>query len=126
MLVSSRDKTTCLPAPFLTDGQHGNRKADLKNDLLAFLRQNNLGWRADSVSECAPKLLNAVADALWYVDGNHDTLANRHLPIPAMFQQFAGYNQLEMRKKRKRDSSSLKEGAMDALSTSLFSLAGGV
>ena len=51
-------------------------------------------------------------------------MASRSLPVPALFRQFSGYNQPELRKKRKRDSTNLKEGELEALATSLFSLAG--
>lgn len=60
---------------------------------------------------------------LWYVDGNFATLHERGCSVPSSLQQFQGYNQPELRKKRKRDESNLKSTELEAYSNSLFTLA---
>ena len=68
-------------------------------------------------------ICDTLAEVLWYVDGNFQTLHDRGCGIPEMFSPFQGYNKPELRKKRRRDEGNLKASELAAYSSSLFTLA---
>lgn len=112
---------TCLPPEFsITEKPQKNK---LKNDILKWLSTNNLGWSADTVGSLGLCFVDTLADSLWYVDQNHDTLKQRACSIPIPLAQFSNYRQPELRKKRKIDSSFLQQEEVKAHSDKLFNLA---
>ena len=64
----------------------------MKNDLLDFLERNKLSWTASYAQQCGESFVNTMADVLWYIDGNHQTLAERGHGVPALFADFKKYN----------------------------------
>ena len=46
----------------------------LKNKFREFLVKNNVGWSEDALKKYGSPLINVVSDALWYIDGHHETL----------------------------------------------------
>ena len=67
--------------------------------------------------------MNTLANTLWIIDGNHQTLADRGCRVPALFEPFQGYNRPELRKKRKIDHSKLYANEVEVHSVLLFDLA---
>ena len=96
-----------------------NRKLEMKNDLLDFLERNKLGWTASYIQQCGESFVNMLANVLWYIDGNHQTLADCGHGVPALFAAFKKYNQPENRKKKKIDHTKLKASELLAHSSAL-------
>lgn len=119
MMQSSR-LSNSLPRRWQTP----NRKLELKNDLIEFLKRNKLGWTASYAQQCGELFVNTLADILWYIDGNHQTLADRGHEVCAQFAAFTNYNQPENRKKKKIDHTKLQAAELLAHSSALFCLAG--
>jgi hypothetical protein len=111
----------CVLPDALPLGQYP-RKNKLKNDIVAWLKNNSLGWSQSSVSALGVPFVQTVGDALWYIDRNHDTLQKRGCPVPIMFQQFSGYRIPEKQKKRTIDETFLRNDAIKAHSAALFNL----
>ena len=99
----------------------GNKKNQLKNDVIDFLVKNKLGWDPAHAASIGCTFVNTVSDSLWYINGNFSSLSST---VPGLFQVFQGYNRPELHKKRKRDESNLKATELTAYSNSLFTLAG--
>lgn len=98
-----------------------NKRDELYNDLLLLLKSKDLHWESEEVqSGTATRTIQALRDALWYVDGSHSTLSERGCTIPALFQQFNGYNKPEQHKHRKRIPSSLSREMLLSHSQALF------
>ena len=71
------------------------------NDLLDLMREIGIKW--DDPTVYGAPFLRALRDALWYVDGHHDTIAEKAPKIPEVFaKKFVGYNCPESHKHRKR------------------------
>ena len=104
--------------------ESGNKKNQLKNDIIDFLVINKLGWDPAHATSIGCKFVNTVSDTLWYIDGNFSSLSSRGCAVPELFDVFQGYNKPELHKKRKRDESNLKATELTAYSNSLFTLAG--
>ena len=100
-----------------------NKKLKLKNDIIDWLQTNKLGWEPSYAQQLGVAFVNTLANTLWMIDGNHQTLADRSCQIPEMFDHFQGYNRPELRKKRKIDHSKLSISEVQAHSVSLFCLA---
>ena len=100
-----------------------NAKLTLKNDVIEWLAQNQLGWEKAFAESVGRTFVNTLADVLWYIDGNFATLHDRGCGVTACFESFQGYNKPEERKKRKRDETNLKASELTAFSNSLFTLA---
>ena len=96
----------------------------LKNDIIAWLENNNVGWSVQNTKSLGLEFVNTLGDALWYVDGHHHTLHERGHGVPNLFKQFQGYNCPEKAKHRKRSHSSLSIELLDSHSQMLFDLAG--
>ena len=79
------------------------------NGIVDLLEELNLLFPASVVKTSGSRLVTAVCNALWYIDGTHDTLAARSFNIPGVFSQFQGYNKPELSKHRKRDRANLWE-----------------
>ncbi|XP_072026783.1 uncharacterized protein [Amphiura filiformis] len=99
-----------IPAP-KRPGKYPN-KDRLWNAIIEMLHQcseypsDSPEARMGSPSD-AQAFVQAILDILWYIDGHHQTLANR-VKIPKLFEKFEGYNVPEKMKKRKRERENLK------------------
>ena len=51
--------------------------------------------------------MSTLRDALWYIDGMHDTLNERSYKVPTVFSQFTGCNKPESCRHRKRTMPSM-------------------
>ena len=101
-----------------------NKKLKLKNDIIDWLQTNKLGWEPSYAQQLGVAFINTLANTLWMIDGNHQTLADRSCQIPTIFDHFQGYNRPELRKKKcKIDHTKLNGSEIQAHSASLFSLA---
>ena len=79
-----------------------NKRDEIYNDLLVYLKSKELLWTAEEVqSETATRAVQSLRDVLWYIDGSHHTLNERGCTIPTVFRQCEGYNKLEQDKHRK-------------------------
>ena len=100
-----------------------NKRDALYNDLLSLIESMELQWKADEVHDgTATKVIQALRDVLWYIDGSHVTLAERSCEVPELFQKFDGYNKPEIHKHRKRQVASLSRDVLLAHSQSLFGI----
>ena len=97
-----------------------SRKQELKRDVLVWLEKNSLGWDSGSV-ELGSKFVTGLTNCLWYLDGQHSTLADRACHVPPEFQPFQGYNLPEKSHHRKRTAENLSAAILDHHSTVLNS-----
>ena len=100
-------KNTELRLP--TKNIEKSSKIKMQNKLIDVLAEKKVGWTCDAVDTAGTNFLRQITDALWYIDGNHDTLAERSCHIPKLFSEFEGFNCPEAYKKRRRSVDSLKE-----------------
>lgn len=63
LMQSSR---TCNALPQKWQVVLPNRKLDLKNDIIDFLKRNNLGWSATHAQQCGKLFVNVLAEVLWH------------------------------------------------------------
>lgn len=96
------------------------KKDVLYNNLVQLMEQENLKLPGDNVN--GKRLLKAITNALWYIDGRHETLEKRSCRIPLIFSKFQGYNVPEMSKHRKRDHSNMNSSELKTLSSDLFTV----
>ena len=93
------------------------KKDELFNDLVSFFEKEGWSWTRDGEST-GRKFITALRDCLWYVDGHHQTLADRSHPIPAIFEAFKEYNVPELAKHRKRSHTNMNSDVLKKLATS--------
>ena len=79
--------------------ESGNKKNQLKNDIIDFLVKNKLGWDPAHATSIGCTFVNAVSDTLWYIDGNFSSLSSRGCAVPELFEVFQGYNNPDLHKK---------------------------
>ena len=85
-----------------------NKKDELFNDILQLIEKEGIVWKASEVDNgTAANAICTLRDALWYIDGHHQTLADRSCHVPHVFTGFVEYNNPEKSKHRKRSSSTL-------------------
>ena len=75
-------------------------KDRLYNDLVHLMKELGVKW-IDPNAFAVP-FLKKLCDILWYIDGHHETIAERAPKIPTLFSTFSGYNCPEKHKHRKR------------------------
>jgi hypothetical protein len=121
VMMASTKECNYLPPQF-TQGYH-HAKFLLKNKIRDWLEGNSLGWSAACAKTLGLTFVNTLAEAMWYIDRNHDTLKKRGYPVPIVLQQFNGIRQLEKAKKRKIDETFLHQDQMKAHGQSLYNLA---
>ena len=93
------------------------------NDVLSLIESIELQWKADEVHDgTVTKVIQALRDVLWYIDGSHATLAEQSCEVPELFQKFNGYNKPEIHKHRKRQVASLSWDVLLAHSQNLFGI----
>ena len=96
-----------------------SRKFALRNDVLLWLQESNLGWSRDSAFSVGAAFVTALTDSLWYIDGHKATLDGRACTVPQEFRRFQGYNQPEKNKHRKRIVENLNCTSLDLYSSIL-------
>lgn len=113
MLMNSA--RTMVPSDLPNEKLEHNGKDKLYNEILKFL---NLVWNSDL--KCGEKLVHALTESLWYIDGHHHLLSERsNIPVPAVFAQFQGYNLPELSKHRKRTLANLNSTTLEHHSRAL-------
>ena len=90
ILMSASKTKYSVPAKY--DITQPNAKLKLKNDMIDWLSENKLGWENAYTETIGRTFVNSLAEVLWYVDGNFQTLHDRGCGIPGMFSPFQGYN----------------------------------
>ena len=75
-------------------------KDRLYSDLVHLMKELGVKWNDPNVY--AVPFLKEFGDVLWYVDGYHETIAERAPKIPSLFSRYTGYNCPEKHKHRKR------------------------
>jgi hypothetical protein len=78
-----------------------SKKNQLYNDQIQWLKSPSVGFLSSNKDSLGVNFVNSLCDALWYVDGNHLTQANRGCAIPTALLQFQGYYKPELRKRKK-------------------------
>ena len=112
ILMKGTQERSNLPNKWRVDVP--NQKLKLKNDIIDWLQTNKLGWEPSYSQQLGAAFVNALANTLWMIDGNHRTLADRGCQVPTMFEHFQGYNKPELRKKRKIDHTNLNGSEIQA------------
>ncbi len=77
------------------------KKDKLYNDIISFLESKSWTWESRG-DDHGKKFVSQLQESLWYLDGHHQTFADRSHPIPSIFKRFSGYNTPELAKHRKR------------------------
>lgn len=68
-----------------------NKKDQLFNNMLMMIEKEGLRWKPSEVDGgTASNALSSLCDAVWYVDGHHQTFAERNLCIPEILSNFVG------------------------------------
>ena len=63
------------------------------NDIVSLIQTSSRKWQSSGISNgIAARCVSTLRDALWYIDGMHDTLNERSCKVPTVFSQFTGYN----------------------------------
>ena len=72
--------------------QERNRKDKLYNDLLHLLGSKKLKLQSSEVHSFGERLVKALRDTLWYVDGHHEAFSQWSRALPNVFKTFKDYN----------------------------------
>ena len=81
-----------------------NKKDKLYNDILQFLIiSRNMSLKTSEINSFGERLIKALRDILWHIDGHHEVFSQRSTSIPNVFQAFKDYNCPEKTKHRKRE-----------------------
>lgn len=95
-----------------------NNKDKLFNAIIRFLDKNQATWESGGDTHGTP-FVRTLCNALWYIDGHHQTFKEAGCPIPPMFKGFTGYNKPEASKHRKRSAVNMDAKALRLHATSL-------
>ena len=71
-----------------------NNKDKLYNDVLRLLQSKALRLRHDEVNSFGTRLVKALRDALWHIDGHHTAFAQRSTSLPCRCFQVLQWLQL--------------------------------
>lgn len=97
-----------------------NKKDELFNDILQLIEKEGLVWKASEVDNgTSSNAISTLRDALWYIDGHHQTLSDRSCQVPSVFAGFTQYNP-DRSKHKKRSTSSLCANTLKSHSQRLF------
>lgn len=99
-----------------------NNKSRLINDIISWLEAQKVGFLSTNVDSLGNQLVNVIADLMWYISGNHDTLADRACPVPEALSHMNNYYDPIKRKRKKVDKDNLKEADLRNHSTALLLL----
>ena len=103
LLMQTASSFRSLPTEY--DNPEGNGKNRLRNEIISWLRDNQIGWSPAYAPTNGKIFVEDLAGALWYIDGHHDGLKARGCHVPEMFRKFSGFHAAtSTSKKRKRDS----------------------
>ena len=94
------------------------KKDKLFNDLVAFFDKKCWTWTGGGESH-GKHYISRLQSCLWYLDGHHQTLANRSHPLPDIFKKFEGYNTPELSKHRKRSHTNMSIDVLKQHASSL-------
>ena len=109
-----------LCSPTLPDRLKERTKKDkLYNDLICLVDGMGLKWQSGEVNS-GKFFLTTLTNALWYIDGHHESLVSRGCEIPKLFKPFEGYNTPEVSKHRKRQSANMNSDALSVHVSSLY------
>ena len=89
-------------------------KDRLNNDLVQLMKELGVKWIHPNVY--AVPFLN---NTLWYIDGHHETIAERAPKVPTLFSTFSGYNCPEKHKHHKRALENLRASELRSHSLAL-------
>ena len=92
---------------------------ELKNSVIDFLEDSNLGWSAAYVQVCGDRFVEILTEALRYLDCHQSTLDARCLSLPSIFSTFSGFNKPENHGHKRKPMEAAK---LRTISKSLFSL----
>ena len=119
MASQARQSTQTLPSSF---AQPRNKKEELHNSLINFLRTESLSWTPSEVAcGVADNAVKTLTDVLWYINGQHSKLSERSCVVPVVFSQFTEYNKPEKSKHRKREIVSLSADVLASHCQRIFS-----
>ena len=94
----------------------------MRNDLILYLRDRQLGWSEEWVNSLGTQFLDVVTDCLWYLDGSHAVFTTSQLPIPPQFKQFQYYKQTEPHNRKRKYGSFFTEDKLIEHSVRLLRL----
>jgi len=80
-----------------------NKKDKLYNDILHLLISKNMSLKHSEISSFGERLIKALRDILWHIDGHHEAFSQQSTAVPNIFQAFKDYNCPEKTKHRKRE-----------------------
>ena len=122
LMTAAQHQSKFLP-PRLPEGR-SNKTTKLKNDILKWCEENELGWTSDAVESEGKNFVGNLATVFRELDGHHHTFSKRGCPVPSMFGHFVGTNQPKKMKHQKRCHTNLGKHKIDELSQTLFELCG--
>lgn len=82
----------------------------------------NVGFTLVNIDTFGIGLVNSMSDGLWYIQRNHDTLADMASPVLAPLKHSKTYYCSEKRKRKKVDFSVLNEDTLRNHSTTIMML----
>ncbi|XP_071947398.1 uncharacterized protein [Antedon mediterranea] len=118
MMMDERGAVS-VPQRLMTRRYPGLSK--LKNAIMDWIEKEGLGWSQENQAS-AWTFINTLAEALWHIDKNHDSLNQRGCKIPEMFSTFVNFKKDVEAKKRKIDESFLSENALRQHTSALYNL----
>ena len=86
------------------------KKDQLYNDVVAF-EKNGWEWTTHGDTH-GKKFVQQLQETLWYIDGHHQSFADRSHPIPSIFKSFVGYNTPELSKHRKSSHTNMSSDTL--------------
>ena len=99
-----------------------NNKVRLRNDIIEYLINNRVGWSNDDVGSLGSQFVDSLTECLWYLDGGHNNLASRSLPVPVELSNFQGYNKPETHKDKRKAEKTLEQDFVSEHSLVLLQL----
>ena len=86
--------------------------------LVSFFESKRWEWNTGGGSH-GQQFITQLQESLWYIDGHHQTFADRYHPIPSLFEGFSGYNTPELSKHQKRSHTNLNADTLRSYARSL-------
>lgn len=89
-----------LPEPYAADGDIVNNKRVLYNRVLQMLQKAGLGFTPTNFDQ-GKTLIQTITNCIWTIDPHIDTLRERSVYVPFLFEHLIGYNIPENHKHKK-------------------------
>ena len=86
------------------------------------MKNNRVSWSNDDVGSLCSQFVDSLTECLWYLDGGHNTLASRSLPVPVELSNFQGYNKPESHKHKRKAEKTLEQDFVSEHSLVLLQL----